>query len=132
MTLLGLGGLGLGVQFSALIAHLTKIVPNEYAPDISGVSTTAIQIGGAIGVAAFGTLYLSLNAHPGIHHATHAFALTTAAFATVALLSTASAYRSTHQPTASHRSKPRPSGALPAEGACDRGRMTEALQEQVC
>jgi hypothetical protein len=41
VPLLGIGGLGLGVQFSALIAHLTKTVPNEYAPDISGVSTTA-------------------------------------------------------------------------------------------
>ena len=33
---------------------LTHVVPTKYAPDISGVSTTAMQIGGAIAVAAFG------------------------------------------------------------------------------
>ena len=48
---LGLGGLGLGIQFNALIMHLTTIAPAGYAPDISGVSTTTIQIGAAIGVA---------------------------------------------------------------------------------
>jgi hypothetical protein len=91
VPLLGVGGLGLGIQFSAVIAHLTKAVPAEYAADISGVSTTAIQIGGAIGVAAFGTLYLSLTSHTGAADATHAFALTTAAFAAVALLATIAA-----------------------------------------
>ena len=116
VPLLSVGGLGLGVQFSALIAHLTKTVPDEYAPDISGVSTTAIQIGGAIGVAGFGTLYLSLNANPGIHQATHAFAVTTAAFAGVALLATATAYRSTRQPTATHRHSATPKGAITAVG----------------
>jgi MFS family permease len=99
VPLLGVGGLGLGILFSAVIAHLTKAVPIEYAPDISGVSTTAIQIGGAIGVAAFGTLYLTLASHAGAAHATHAFALTTAAFAAVALLATATAHRATHLPT---------------------------------
>jgi MFS family permease len=99
VPLLGVGGLGLGILFSAVIAHLTKAIPIEYAPDISGVSTTAIQIGGAIGVAAFGTLYLTLASHAGAAHATHAFALTTAAFAAVALLATATAHRATHLPT---------------------------------
>jgi MFS family permease len=111
VPLLGAGGFGLGIQFSALIAHLTKTVPTEYAPDISDVSTTAIQIGGALGVAAFSTLYLSLNANPGVHHATHAFAITTAAFAAVALLATATAFGSTHQPTPTHRSSAQPTGA---------------------
>jgi hypothetical protein len=62
VVLLGAGALGLGIQFSALIRHLTTAVPAEYAADISGVSTTALQVGAAIGVAAFGTLYLSLIA----------------------------------------------------------------------
>ncbi len=94
VVLLGVGGLGLGIQFSALIAHLTNAVPPEYAPDISGVSTTTLQIGGAVGVATFGTLYLSLTSHAGTGHGTHAFAVTVAAFA-----ATATAYRSTHAPT---------------------------------
>jgi MFS family permease len=91
VVLLGAGGLGLGIQFSALIRHLTTAVPAEYAADISGVSTTALQIGAAIGVAVFGTLYLSLASRAGAGPATHAFAVTTAAFAVVALLATAAA-----------------------------------------
>ena len=76
-VLLGTGGLGLGLQFSTLISHLTTTVPGDYAPDISGVATTAMQIGGALSMAAIGTLYLSLAAHPGPGHATHAYAITT-------------------------------------------------------
>jgi hypothetical protein len=97
VVLLGAGGLGLGIQFSALIRHLTTAVPAEYAADISGVSTTALQIGAAIGVAAFGTLYLSMASRAGTGPATHAFAITTAAFAVVALTATATAALATRQ-----------------------------------
>lgn len=97
IVLLALGGLGLGIQFSALIAHLTDVVPAEYAPDISGVSTTTLQIGGAVGVAAFGTLYLSLTSSMPTTHASHAFAVSTAAFAAVALLAAAIARRTTRR-----------------------------------
>jgi MFS family permease len=91
LVILAAGGLGLGVQFSALIAHLSNAVPPRYAPDISGVSTTLIQLGGTVGVAAFGTLYLGLAAGD----ATHAFAIVTAALAAAALLAAVAAYRST-------------------------------------
>ena len=91
LVVLAAGGLGLGIQFSALIAHLSNAVPPRYAPDISGVSSTLMQIGGTVGVAAFGTLYLRLAADG----ATHAFAVVTAAFAAAALLAAAAAYRST-------------------------------------
>lgn len=80
--LLGFGGLGLGIQFSALIARLTTLVPSRYAPDISGVSTTTIQIGGALGIAAIGTVYFSLTSQAT--GPTHAFATTTAILAAVA------------------------------------------------
>jgi MFS family permease len=104
-VLFAAGGLGLGTQFSALVGHLTAAVPPDYAPDVSGVSTTMMQIGGAIGVAAFGTLYLGLaGAAPAgtpVGLATHAFAVVTAAFAGVGLLATATAYAAT-----------RPAGAL--------------------
>ena len=95
VVLLGFGGLGLGIQFSSLIVHVTDVVPADYAPDISGVSTTTLQIGAAVGVAAFGTLYLSLNASTATGAATHAFAVTTAALTTIALLAAAAAYRAT-------------------------------------
>jgi hypothetical protein len=97
-VLLGIGGLGLGIQFSALIADLTTVVPADYAPDISGVSTTTLQIGGAVGVAAFGTLYLSLASSSAAANASHAFAATSAAFAAAALLAAATAYRTTCRP----------------------------------
>jgi MFS family permease len=85
-VLLGTGGLGLGLQFSTLISHLTTTVPGDYAPDISGVATTAMQIGGALSVAAIGTLYLSLAARPGAGHATHAYAITTVFLGAIALI----------------------------------------------
>jgi len=94
VVLLSLGGLGLGVQFSALIGHLTTAVPSDYAADISGVSTTGMQIGGAVAVAAFGTLYL--GHHPtGAADATHAFAITASAFAAISLLAAAMAHHAT-------------------------------------
>jgi predicted MFS family arabinose efflux permease len=87
VVLLGAGGLGLGIQFSALVGHLTSAVAPRYAPDISGVSTTVMQIGGAVGAAGFGTLYLGL-AGRGV---STAFAIVTAALAAVSLLAGAAA-----------------------------------------
>jgi hypothetical protein len=57
------------------------------------VLTTSLQIAGAIGVAAFGTLYLSRITGPGAPVATHAFGIVTAAFALAAVLAAAAAYR---------------------------------------
>jgi MFS family permease len=94
VALLALGGLGLGVQFSALIAHVSGAVAPEHAADISGVSTTMSQVGGALGVAGFGTLYYT-HAAAG---ATHAFALVTAALCVVALLAAAGARRAVYAP----------------------------------
>jgi MFS family permease len=96
IVLLAAGGLGLGTQFSSLIAHLTNAVPQRYAPDISGVSTTTLQIGGALGVAAFGAVYLSLAGTPGPAQATHAFGVTTASFCGAAVLAAVGAWLTTH------------------------------------
>jgi MFS family permease len=74
-ALLALGGFGLGTGFATMIGILTSSVPTRYAPDISGVSTTVLQIGGAVGVAAFGSLYLSEAASGGGGSARHAFAV---------------------------------------------------------
>lgn len=38
LVLLGLSGLGLGTEFATLVGHLTNVVPDRYAPDISGVT----------------------------------------------------------------------------------------------
>ena len=92
VVLLGAGGLGLGAQFSAGIAHLTSAVPEGYAPDISGVTTTSITVAGAVGVAAFGTAYLGLTSTSS---ATHSFAVITAGLAAVAVFAALSAHRAT-------------------------------------
>lgn len=99
IVLFAAGGLGLGTQYISLIGHLTNAVSPRYAPDISGASTTTLQVGGALGVAAFGTLYLGLSSQPGPAHATHAFAVTTLALAGAALIATISAYLTTHTST---------------------------------
>jgi predicted MFS family arabinose efflux permease len=79
IVLLGIGGFGLGTTFSAMLDHLTTVATPRYAPDISGVFTTSLQVAGAIGVAAFGVTYFSLSGSEG--SATHAFAIVTGAFA---------------------------------------------------
>lgn len=99
VVLLGIGGLGLGIQFSAMIRHLTECVSPSHAPDISGVSTTVMQIGGAVAVAAFGSAYLALDPRPGAGGASGAFATVTFAFAATALAAGASAHRATRQPS---------------------------------
>jgi hypothetical protein len=87
---LGAGGLGLGIQFSSMLAHLTSAVAPRNAPDISGVFTTVMQVAGAVGVAAFGSAYLGMA---GGGAAAHAFAVVTAGFAVVGLLAAAMAHR---------------------------------------
>lgn len=81
-----------------MLVHLTTAATPRYAADISGVFTTVLQIAGAIGVAAFGTIYLSQISHPGTADAIHAFGIVTAAFAVVTLIAAATGYRATHLP----------------------------------
>jgi MFS family permease len=89
MTLLGVGGLGLGTAFTAMIGHLTTSVPPEYAPDLSGLIPTTAQLAGVLGVAVFGTGYLALADHsPRL-----AFAAVTGAFAVTAGLAAVTARR---------------------------------------
>jgi MFS family permease len=97
VILLGAGGFGLGMTFSAMLDHLTTAATPRYAADISGVLTTCLQVAGTIGVAAFGTVYFSLNSNSDPHSSTHAFAVITAAFAVTALGAASLAYRATRQ-----------------------------------
>jgi hypothetical protein len=73
-----------------MLAHLTSSVTPRHAPDISGVFTTVMQVAGALGVAAFGSVYLSMAGNGG---ASHAFAVVTAGLAGIALLAAAMAHR---------------------------------------
>ena len=58
-------GASLALAFSPLVTHALVRVPLHHAADASGLLTTTIQLGQAIGVATFGSLYLTLDAHRG-------------------------------------------------------------------
>ncbi|MGB6612873.1 MAG: hypothetical protein WBE95_02235, partial [Trebonia sp.] len=59
-------GLGLALGFSPLVTHALVRVPVHKAADASGLLTTALQLGQAMGVAVFGSVFLTLAARgPG-------------------------------------------------------------------
>jgi MFS family permease len=58
-------GASLALAFSPLVTHALVRVPLHQAADASGLLTTTIQLGQAIGVATFGSLYLTLDADRG-------------------------------------------------------------------
>lgn len=53
-------GVGMGVAFSPLMTHILVHVPMHEAADASGLVTTTLQLGQVIGVAVFGSLFLTL------------------------------------------------------------------------
>jgi MFS family permease len=87
-VLLGIGGLGMGVGFTALVARLSDAVPAGNEADLSGGITTTSELAGVFGVAIFGTVYLSLA-----DITVRAIAVVAIGFAVAALLSAAAAYR---------------------------------------
>jgi hypothetical protein len=59
-------GVGLALGFSPLVTHALVRVPVHKAADASGLLTTALQLGQAVGVAVFGSVFLTLAARgPG-------------------------------------------------------------------
>ena len=52
-----LSGIAQGGGFIGLMGQMTNSISKNYASDLSGVSTTAIEISGALGVSIFGGLY---------------------------------------------------------------------------
>ncbi|MFL6075808.1 MAG: MFS transporter [Mycobacteriales bacterium] len=60
-TGLALVGAGLGLSGSPLLTQSLVHVPVRRAADASGVLTTTIQLGQVIGIAVFGTVFLSLR-----------------------------------------------------------------------
>ena len=53
-------GAALALGFSPLVTHALVRVPLRHAADASGLLTTTIQLGQAVGVATFGSLFLTL------------------------------------------------------------------------
>src|SRR6516225_8124066 len=69
-------GAALALGFSPLVTHALVRVPVARAADASGLLTTTIQLGQAIGVATFGSLFLTLDSAPGPVVSGHALAVT--------------------------------------------------------
>ncbi|MDE9365042.1 MFS transporter [Luteipulveratus sp. YIM 133132] len=68
LVVFGVMGLGFGAAFSPLMAVALGRVPLVEAADASGFVTTLVQLGNVVGVATFGTLYLT-RADDGVRHA---------------------------------------------------------------
>ena len=69
-------GASLAAGFSPLVTHALMHVPVAEAADASGLLTTALQLGQAVGVATFGSLFLTLAAHLAADASGHALATT--------------------------------------------------------
>ncbi|MEV5715194.1 MFS transporter [Amycolatopsis mediterranei] len=60
-------GLSMGLAFGSLMAHALTHVPLESAADASGLLTTTLQLGQVVGVATFGSLFLTLAGGSSAH-----------------------------------------------------------------
>ncbi len=69
-------GASLALGFSPLVTHSLVHVPVRDAADASGLFTTTLQLGQAVGVATFGSVFLTLAAGPRPHASAHALAVT--------------------------------------------------------
>jgi hypothetical protein len=96
VALLACGGLGLGTGFATLIAHVTNAVPQRYAPDISGVSTTTLLIGGSNRRRGLREPLPRPDPRGWYETASHGFAITSLALGATALVAAGAAYLATH------------------------------------
>ena len=69
-------GAAMGTAFSPLLTHALVHVPLSEAADASGVLTTTLQLGQVVGVATFGSLFLTLAGQGGSQSSAHAIAVT--------------------------------------------------------
>ncbi|HET9187645.1 MAG TPA: MFS transporter [Acidothermaceae bacterium] len=74
--LIGVVGAGLGMAFSPILTLAMVHVQPHAAPDASGLLTTTMQLSQVVGVAVFGSLFLSVAAHHHAHASAHAVATT--------------------------------------------------------
>lgn len=66
-------GAAFGAAFGPLITQALVRVPPSQAADASGLLTTTIQLSQVVGVAVFGSLFLSLAAQPRANASAAAF-----------------------------------------------------------
>ncbi|MEV8564685.1 MFS transporter [Streptomyces sp. NPDC051322] len=84
-ALVGVGA-GLSLAFSPTLARALAGVRQEDAADASGLLVTVTQLGGLLGVATFGTLFLNRLDEPGAHASGHALLVCVSALAAAAIL----------------------------------------------
>ncbi|MEV6390157.1 MFS transporter [Nocardia xishanensis] len=60
LVVFGLMGLGFGLAFTPLMTRTLATVPRAVAADASGILVTHVQLGIVVGIASFGTVFLSL------------------------------------------------------------------------
>jgi MFS family permease len=89
-------GAFLALAFSPLVTHALVAVPLRHAADASGLLTTAIQLSQAVGVAVFGSVFLTVDARGAAAASVrassgHALAITLAWVAVMLALGTAAA-----------------------------------------
>ncbi|WP_307817803.1 MFS transporter [Nocardia acididurans] len=65
MVVFTIMGAGFGLSFSPLMTRTLARVPVTVAADASGIITTSTQLGIVVGIATFGTLFLSLDSGAG-------------------------------------------------------------------
>jgi MFS family permease len=87
VVLIVLGG-GLALGFSPLVTHSLAGVDPADAANASGLLTTTFQLSQAVGVATFGSLFLTLAADHRPHASAHAIAITFAGLAVLLALGT--------------------------------------------
>jgi EmrB/QacA subfamily drug resistance transporter len=75
-VVLALVGLGLGGAFGAMVTHALINVPPRSAADASGLLTTTVQLSQVIGVAVFGSVFLSLSERSVDDASAHAVGVT--------------------------------------------------------
>jgi EmrB/QacA subfamily drug resistance transporter len=92
LVVFGLMGVGFGLSFSPLMNRSLGRVPVALAADASGILTTNVQLGIVVGVASFGSVFLSLHGSPA-----HAVMVTAVAEGCAVLLSAALALRAGRQ-----------------------------------
>ncbi|WP_435592914.1 hypothetical protein [Nocardia sp. bgisy118] len=60
LVVFGLMGMGFGLAFTPLMTRTLASVPRAVAADASGILVTHVQLGIVVGIASFGTVFLSL------------------------------------------------------------------------
>ncbi|AYF77440.1 MFS transporter [Nocardia yunnanensis] len=92
LTVFAVMGTGYGLSFSPLMARATSRIPLDLAADASGILVTCVQLGVVIGVASFGTVFLTVAGGTTLS-AAHAVGVTAFAEAATVLVAAACAFR---------------------------------------